>query len=57
MVVTVFSAILTWTHVVVVLRVLIVETGISMMELLDCHSLFHRHATTIVGIIVCAVLY
>ena len=37
-VVTVFSAILTWTHVVVVLRILIVETDIFLMEL-DCHSL------------------
>ena len=35
---TVFSVILTWEHVVVVLRVSIVETGISLMEL-DCNSL------------------
>ena len=38
MVVTVFSVLLTWTHVVVVVRVLIVETGTSLMEL-DCLSL------------------
>ena len=37
-VVKVFSVSLTWTHVVVVLMVLIVETGISLMEL-HCHSL------------------
>ena len=37
-VVTVFSVLLTWTHVVVVVRVLIVETGTSLMEL-DCLSL------------------
>jgi hypothetical protein len=35
MVVKVFSVSLTWAHVVVVLRVVIVETGISLMEL-DC---------------------
>ena len=29
---------LTWAHVVVILRVLIVETGIYLMEV-DCHSL------------------
>ena len=39
MVVTVFSVILTWPHVVLLLRVLIVETDISLMELLNCHSL------------------
>ena len=38
MVVTVFSVSLTWVHVVVILKVLIVETGISLMEV-DCHSL------------------
>ena len=38
MMVTVFSVSLTCTHVVTVLMVLIVETGISLMEL-DCHSL------------------
>ena len=37
-VVTVFSVILTSAHVVVALRVLIVETGTSPMEL-DCHLL------------------
>ena len=37
-VVTVFIVTLTWTHVVLVLMVLIVETGISLMEL-DCHSM------------------
>ena len=39
MVVTVFSVSLTWTHVVLVLRVVIVETSISLMELLDCYFL------------------
>ena len=34
-----YSVTLTCPHVVVVLRVFIVETGISLMELLDCHSL------------------
>ena len=38
MMVTVFSVILTWSHVVVQLRVLIVETGTFLMEI-DCHSL------------------
>jgi len=32
MVVTVYSATLTWTHAVVLLRVLTVETGTSLME-------------------------
>ena len=31
------SVLLTWPHVVVLMRGLIVETGISLMEL-DCHS-------------------
>ena len=38
MVITVYSVTLTWRHVVLVLRVFIVETGISLMKL-DCHSL------------------
>ena len=37
-VLTVLSVALTWSRVVVVLRVPIVETGISLMEL-DCNSL------------------
>ena len=37
-IVTVLCVTLTWTHVVVVVRVSIVETGLSLMEL-DCHSL------------------
>ena len=37
MAVTVFGVLLTWSHVVVVLRVLIVETGVSLMEL-NCLS-------------------
>ena len=36
-VVTVFSVTLTWRHVVVELRVPIVETGTSLMEI-DCYS-------------------
>ena len=38
MVITLYSVTLTWSYVVVVLRVHIVETGISLMEI-DCHSL------------------
>ena len=48
-VVTVFGAILTWAHVVVLLMVLIVETGTSLMEL-DCHSLEMAVSFKTVGI-------
>ena len=37
--VIVFGVLLTWAHVVVVIRVLIVETGTSLIEL-DCHSFY-----------------
>ena len=43
MMITVYSVTLTWAHVVAVLMVNIVETGISLMEL-DCHS---RHLVVV----------
>ena len=66
MVVTLYSATLTWTHAVVWLRVLTVETGTSLMEA-DCNLLTHTYTcmssvelselTCVIGTIVTHLVY